>query len=204
MIGTKVLEERESKFNGNLSVVRTLGYGTYISSGGLTQSGGIIKSIWGSTLRKVKKQNPYLKNVLVLGLGGGSAAGLVRKYWPKVEITGVDIDPVMVELGKKYLNLDEAKVNINITDAYKFIMLKRLKYDLVLVDLYHGDIFPEKFEDESFLKKLTSSKIVVFNRLYYGEKRSQAVKFLKKLEKIFIKADPLYPEANIMFLCYNS
>lgn len=199
MLGTKILEERKSEFNGDIKVIRSLGFGTYIQVNGLTQSGGVVESIWKETLKKIKKEK--INKVLILGLGGGTVAKLAKKYWPKSEITGVEIDPVMVELGGKYLGLTDTKVIIQ--DAYGFIKKNAEIYDLVIVDLYVGDKFPEKFEKEEFLKKLTKNKLIVFNRLYFGEKRKETVRFGNKLEKIFSKADWFYPQANLMFICYN-
>jgi spermidine synthase len=197
MLGTKILEERKSKFNGNIRVVRSIGFGTYIQVNNLTQSGGIVKDFWNETLRKIKKEK--IDNVLILGLGGGTVAKLIKKYWPNPEITGVEIDPVMVELGKRYLGLKDCKIIIH--DAYEFIEKNNEKYDLVIVDLYIGDEFPKKFEEEEFLKKLIINKLVIFNRLYFGEKRKEAVKFGNKLEKIFSKVEWFYPQANLMFFC---
>lgn len=203
MIGIKILEERKSRFNGDIKVVRSLGFGTYIQVEGLTQSGGIVTDVWRTTLKRIAySEKRIVKNCLILGLGGGSVAKLVRKYWPDCKITGVDIDPVMVELGKKYLGLGQIGMEIEICDAFIY-PLSAVRCDLVVVDLYCGDEFPKKFEDEKFLKLLTKNKLVIFNRLYYGEKRSEAVKFGNKLEKIFKKVDWFYPQANLMFLCYN-
>ncbi len=126
MLGTRVLEELNSKYNGRLKVVKTFGMGTYIQANGLTQSGGIVESIWKSTIRKIKNQD--IKNCLILGLGGGTVAKIIQERWPGVKITGVDIDPVMVELGKKYLGLGD--VQIKIQDAYDF---DSTGYDLVIV-----------------------------------------------------------------------
>jgi len=204
MLGLKISEERKSPFNGKIQVVRSLGLGTYLQAGGITQSGGIVEEIWRQALKKVRRSSFIAHRVLILGLGGGTAAKLVRKYWPNCKITGVEIDPVMVELGRKYLGLDKAKVKIIIADAYKF---DKGHYDLILIDLYRGDKFPKKFESERFRSlvhgTLADSGVAIFNRLYYGEKRKEAIKFGQKLEKIFTKVDYFYPQANIMFLCYN-
>src|SRR3989344_1007167 len=119
MLGTKILEERKSKYNGQLRVVRTLGMGTYIQANGLTQSGGIVESIWRKTLKAISHKPLVISNCVILGLGGGTAAKLIRKYWPGAKITGVEIDPIMVELGKKYLDLSD-EIEIEIGDARKF------------------------------------------------------------------------------------
>jgi spermidine synthase len=197
MLGTKILEERKSEFNGNLRVVRSFGLGTYIQADGLTQSGGIVESIWKQTLNKIKNKKQDFKDVLILGLGGGTVAKLIHKNWPETKITGVDIDPVIVELGKKYLDLDD-NIDIKIQDAYKPIPGK---FDLVIVDLYQGDEFPKKFEDEKFLKSLTKNKLVIFNRLYYKEKKIRALEFDKELQKVFGKVEYFYPISNVMFVC---
>ena len=189
------MEERRSKYNGDIKVVKTLGMGTYIQANGLTQSGGVIEIIWKQTLRKIKNEKLKIKKCLILGLGGGTAAKFIRKYWPEARITGVEIDPAMIELGRKYLDLKD--VQIKMQDAYNF---DAGGYDLVVVDLYCGDKFPKKFENEKFLKKLTKNKLVVINRLYFGDKRKDAVKFGEKLRKIFDKVEYFYPEVNAVFI----
>jgi len=210
MIGTKVLEERESKYNGHLRVAKTIGLGTYIQANGLTQSGGIVESIWRSTLKQINKlTNQSINSCLILGLGGGTVAKLIRKFWPETTITGVDIDPIIVELGKKYLGLDQANVEIKIADALSFLTIHHSQFtshfDLVIVDIYNGDKYPEKFATENYIhlvrNNLARDGIAIFNRLYYGDKRSQAVKFGNKLKKVFANVEWFYPEANLMFIC---
>lgn len=205
MLGTKILEERESKFNGHLRVVKSWGLGTYIQADGLTQSGGIVESIWNSTLKKLKNSKiPRIQNVLILGLGGGTVAKLIRKYWPEAKITGVDIDPMMIELGTRHLGLGNNDVKIVIQDAFGYCLLPNA-YDLVIVDLYNGDKFPKKFESKNYIQLirniLSRSGMAVFNRLYYKDKKEEAENFGQKLQKIFKKVEYFYPEANIMFLC---
>lgn len=212
--GYQKLEEINSPVNGKLVVEKDLAFGISIKANGLTQSGGIIKSIWNKPLVKISNSTTKsvtlleIRNSLILGLGGGTIAQLIRKYWPDSKITGVDIDPVIVNLGKKYLNLDKYKVDIVTNDAIKFCSQSNnelTNYELICVDLYQGDKYPEKFESDKFLKSilklLTNDGVAIFNRLYYGDKRPLAMKFLKKLEKIFPEVQVVYPEANVMFVC---
>ena len=193
MLGTKILETRSSKYNGDVKVLKTWGMGTYIQCNGLTQSGGIVEQIWKSTLKKIKSND--FNKILILGLGGGTLAKLLRKKYPNAKITGVEIDPIMIELGKKYLRLDDFNVDIKIQDADSF---KLKGYDLVIIDTYLGDKYVDLFN-----KDLLESKVVVFNRLFYGNKKKEALKFGKKLERLFKKVDVYYPTANLMYICYN-
>lgn len=198
-----------SAFNGKVEVVSILGFGKSIRVGGLTQSGGVVETVWRQTLREVKKQNKNVRNCLILGLGGGSAAKIVNNNWLDCIIVGVEIDPLMIALGIKYLDLTKTKVDIVNQDGLDYLKSKKEKknnkYDLILIDIYIGDTVPTKFETLSFLtligERLRSNGVAVFNRLYYGSKRTQAVKFGNKLESVFRKVNYFYPEANLMLLC---
>ena len=72
-------------------------------------------------------------------------------------------------------------------------------------DLLTCDKVPEDFEKDEFIelaKKLVNDDgLIVFNRLFYGEKKGEAFLFRKKLEKYFPNITPVYPEANVMFVC---
>lgn len=203
--GTKVLEERKSKFNGKISAIQSFAWGKYIQVDGLTQSGGVVTGVWKSTLKYLKKKRSDVGRVLILGLGGGSVAVLIDQLFNYLNITGVDIDPIMIELGRKYLGLDRIDVKTEISDAENFLKSDDTLYDLIIVDTYQGDKFPEKFTSDKFLKEvkkhLAKDGISIFNRLYFDEKRKIAQKFGEKLQTMFTKVEYFFPEANLMFIC---
>jgi spermidine synthase len=205
--GTIVLDEVESPINGKITVLKSLGLGTYLQVEGLTQSGGILVDIWKTTIKKIHERKQDVNSCLILGLGGGTVAQLVMKDWPDAVITGVDFDPVIVDLGKKYLGLENVQIKLFIKDAFEYCqeaVNEDKKFDLILIDLYKGSEFPAQFEGEQFpmliLRLLRDEGLAVFNRLYSAEKRPQAVKFGNGLEKIFKKVEAFYPEANVMYI----
>ena len=208
LAGIRILEEVDSPINGHLKVITDFTWGPHIVSR-ITQSGGVLKKVWGPTLRKLKHK--YIieapRTSLILGLGGGTAAYQLRELYPKVQITGVELDPIMIDLGRKYLKWDE-ETKVIIGDAVEEIKKfdrENKNFDLVLVDMYVGEKVPEKLTTEEFIKNVKSlineSGTVVFNRTYYGEKRDEAHAFEKTLEKVFSQVDRFYPEANCMFIC---
>ncbi|MFC1710522.1 spermidine synthase [Patescibacteria group bacterium] len=206
----KVIDERQSIINKKVTVVRSFGLGTYIQVEGLTQSGGVVTMIWNSTLKEIKRKRKEVNECLILGMGGGSVSSIVSKLWPRANQVGVDIDPVMIEFGKKHLKLDDERIQSVVEDAGKYTK-REIKggnrYDLVIVDVYVGYDVPDYFTKEEFIKdvkKVTKKDgIAIFNRLYFGDKRKEAIEFGKKLEKEFNKVDYLYPEANLMLICHN-
>ncbi len=205
--GHKVLEEVDSPINGKLTVVKDIAWGTYIKTGNLSQSGGVVDKVWNTTLKKLAKNKKDIDTCLILGLGGGGMVKIVKKYWPETKIVGVDIDPVFVNLGRKYMDLDDREVEIVIKDAHKYLTNNSNKYDLICVDVYVGDRVPEKFRSVEFVglvkKTLSKNGVAIFNRLYSGDERNQAMKFLDSLKEVFNKTETVHPEANIMFICSN-
>lgn len=205
----KVLQTIDSPINGKIEVVKSIAFGTYISIGGLTQSGGIVYEIWEKTIKRIRKRKPQVNRCLILGLGGGSVYKVIKTIWPNSKSMGVEIDRLMIALGKEYLNLQD--ININIEDAFDFCKKEsklEKHYDLIIVDLYIGDKYPEKFESMEFInsikKILSKNGMVIFNRLFYDRKRKEALSFSKILQKEFKNVEFFYPEANLMFLCYDS
>ena len=60
----------------------------------------------------------------------------------------MDFDPVIVELGKKYLGLGEVQVRLFVKDAFEYCQKaveENKKFDLILIDLYKGSEFPAQF-----------------------------------------------------------
>lgn len=204
--GRRVLETVRSDYNGELKVIEDLAWGRHVMGGGVTQSGGVAKKVWKTSLEEIKNYKFEIKNCLILGLGAGSIANLVRQYWPESKITGVDIDPVMVKLGKKYFNLERDDVDIHISDANEYLQKQLANtQQLICIDLYKGQGVPKKFDMQKFValvkSKLENSGVAIFNRLYSDNKQAEAFRFEKKLKKEFRSVIRVYPEANIMFIC---
>lgn len=201
--GTKILAEVNSKYNGPIEVVTDIAWGKHIVVDGLTQSGGVTNMVWKNTLKQLK--NKKITSCLIVGLGGGTIAKIIREKYREAKIIGVDIDKEFVELGKKYLDLESQNVEIHIEDAIEYLKSEKRKFDLVVVDIFNGRSIPNEFNKADFAnlikKHLSDEGLAIFNRLYYGEKRLDAVKFLRVLEREFREVNPFYPEANIMLLC---
>ncbi len=93
-------------------------------------------------------ENP--QNVLILGHAAGSFTRIFNAYYPDLEVTGVELDPAVTEMAQEYMGLEEAKVNIVHADARQFLLNTDEKYDLILVDTYHGANIPAHLATEEF------------------------------------------------------
>lgn len=108
------------------------------------------------------------KKVLILGLGGGMLANILSDNTSK--ITGVEIDPRIIDCAKKYFHLNE-NVQTICEDAQWFIQKNNQKYDITIMDLFNGEEPPAYLlTKENFLKikeQMTNdSSLLVIN--WYG------------------------------------
>ena len=85
--------------------------------------------------------HPAPKRILLLGLGGGSQARYLLKYFPDCHIDAVEISPVVSELAQRFFYLPESeRLNIHHMDGAKFLQTEsEQKYDLILVDAFSRD-----------------------------------------------------------------
>ena len=80
------------------------------------------------------------KRVLVLGTALGAALAMANQIDPSLQITGVEIDPAVIAVSKKYLpQLEAPNIELIAADARVFLKEDERFYDFVLVDLFAGD-----------------------------------------------------------------
>ncbi|MBT3193679.1 MAG: fused MFS/spermidine synthase [Verrucomicrobia bacterium] len=110
------------------------------------------------------------RSLLMLGLGGGTAIRQLRHFVPSMRITAVEIDPSMVDLARRYMQLDELNVEVVVDDAYDYITACTKKFDAVVDDVYMGgasDVFRPKTHNASLMdalcQRLTPGGILLAN-----------------------------------------
>jgi len=102
--------------------------------------------------------NTNPKNILVVGLGGGTLPTTFHDLYPQAKITSVEIDPAVVEVAKKYFEFEETEQNkVVLRDARLFIKREALKdqqYDLIILDAFGSDYIPEHLTTVEFLQEV--------------------------------------------------
>ncbi len=83
--------------------------------------------------------HPDVKRVLVIGGGDGGVVRELIKYETLETIDVVEIDPLLVEVCRKYLpeiacSLTDPRVEIYHEDGLRFIRSKTDEYDLIIID----------------------------------------------------------------------
>ena len=104
--------------------------------------------------------NPEPASVLIIGLGGGTIPTVLSRLYPEATIHIVEIDAAVVRVAKKYFNFTESdKVTVFIQDARVYIRragLKKLEYDLIILDAFTGDYIPAHLMTVEFLQETRS------------------------------------------------
>ncbi len=78
------------------------------------------------------------RSALLLGLGGGSAARLVRAIAPECHIVGVEYDADVVRVARREFDLDQLGIEIITADARVYLSRETRRFDLVMEDVFVG------------------------------------------------------------------
>ena len=96
-------------------------------------------SVWDALAAPVLALAPARRRrVLLLGLGGGSAARVVRALAPKARIVGVELDREVVAAARRWFDLDALGLEVVVADAQEYLARERGRFDAVLDDVFIG------------------------------------------------------------------
>jgi len=108
---------------------------------------------------------PQAHRALVLGLGAGVVPMTLARRG--TEVTAVEIDPVSFQVAEKHFGFDPRKVRGIEADARTYLRACRSTYDLIVIDLFHGDGIPEYLITRDFFHDLRGclkpDGVAVFN-----------------------------------------
>jgi len=129
---------------------------------------------------------------LILGLGTGTYAKQLKRFFPNTNTDGVEIDQKIVDLSKKYFELKDNEVNINVNDGRTFLMTSGdKKYDLIMVDAYHDITIPFHMSTQEFFKTvkehLNPGGAIVVNINIRSEKNTEINNYLTQTIKSVMK-----------------
>lgn len=136
---------------------------------------------------------PEPKRVLVVGLGGGSIPSFLHKHYPKTLIDAVDIDPVVVEVARRFFGLNEDEtLKAYVQDGRQFIEERPNTYDIIFLDAFGSDSIPYHLATREFLeavrRSITAEGVVLADVWGPGSNRLYA-SMIRTYQEVF---DELY------------
>ena len=107
------------------------------------------------SFRPAQASEPRPADVAILGLAGGTAARqYTAAYGTGVQITGVEIDPDIVDVAHRYFHLDEANVHAVVADARYWVDTQAARYDVVVMDAYRQPYIPFHLTTREFFSEV--------------------------------------------------
>ena len=95
------------------------------------------------------------KDVAILGLAGGTAARqYTAAFGTGVQITGVEIDPDILDVARRYFHLDAPNVHPVVGDARYWLNTQARQYDVVVMDAYRQPYIPFHLTTREFFTEV--------------------------------------------------
>jgi spermidine synthase len=137
-----------------------------------------------------------MTNVLMIGLGGGSAQRSFEAFDPNLQIETVEIDPVVVRVATNYFSFKTGSNQIvHINDGRMFLRRTTKVYDLIVVDAYtasrYGAAIPVHLATCEFFvlaaNRLTTNGVLAYNVIgtIDGWQRNLVASIYKTMKSVF-------------------
>lgn len=198
-----------SRFNPVLEVC--IENGKYVmNSQNANYSFGSLHRIFLKAFERLKIKDRKIKNVLCLGLGAGSIPDLLKKkFQPGCRITAVEIDEKVIELAKKYFNIQQFHdLDIICDDAFNFVKKCNSRFDLIIMDIFIDNVVPPQFETEDFLasvKKIMSREsLFIFNTMPAPASHKNFAALQNNFTEIFGVTIVLHVMGNVVLAAENN
>ena len=108
-----------------------------------------------------------IQRIAIVGLAAGTAARQMTAVYGNIPIDGFELDPKIVEVGKKYFGMNLPNLNVQIGDGRLGLEQSPYKYDIIAVDAYRPPYIPAHMTTQEFFEitasHLTEDGVLVLN-----------------------------------------
>ena len=97
---------------------------------------------------------PEPREVLMIGLGGGSLAKFIYHRLPRAHVTAVEVNPQVVDIARQYFLVPEndARLDVIVTDGAEYVQRERLRADVIVIDGYDSESQVEALSTPEFYR----------------------------------------------------
>jgi spermidine synthase len=107
------------------------------------------------------------RRIAILGNAGGTVARSFGHFFPRTAVDAVEIDPELTELGRRYLDLRNPRMDVFAEDARPWLERSAGGYDAIMVDAYRQPYIPFYLATREFFEltreRLAPGGIVIVN-----------------------------------------
>ena len=154
-------------------------------------------------------QIDQMQHILVLGVAGGSVVKtLVEDFKFNKQITGVELDPVVIKIAKKHFKIDEiSNFDLIEADAKQFVRKTKSLYDLIIIDVFEDCFMPDFLFENEFINNITTilkpKGFILFNTIVLNkasEDRNELYKAQFNKGKFQISSFPNIDDKNELII----
>ncbi|GAP15090.1 spermidine synthase [Longilinea arvoryzae] len=91
-------------------------------------------------------------SMAIVGLAAGTTARQASQVYPDIQIDGIEIDPKIVSVARKYFDMNEPNLNVIIQDGRYALSNSQKKYDIISVDAYRPPYIPWHMTTQEFFQ----------------------------------------------------
>ncbi len=109
--------------------------------------------VWDAFLAIPPLLDRPLERVAILGNAAGTTARALGVYYPDAYVDGVELDPAVSRVGRRYFAMDEnRRLTVHDADARPFLRSTDAMYDLIVVDAYRQPYVPFYLATREFFR----------------------------------------------------
>jgi spermidine synthase len=91
-----------------------------------------------------------VERICVIGLAGGTVARQATALYGPVPIDGVEIDPAIIDVGRRFFDMNQDNLHVLATDGRFYLENSPHQYDLIAVDAYRLPYIPFQLATSEF------------------------------------------------------
>ncbi len=130
-----------------------------------------------------------LHRVGIIGLAAGTIAHQFTSVYGPVPIDGVEIDPAIVDVGRKYFAMNESNLHVHVQDGRTYIETTQAKYDVVAIDAFQQPYIPFQLTTREFFttirSHLSSTGVVALNTAHTTHDYRLVQAFINTMSQVF-------------------
>lgn len=118
----------------------------------------------------LKAYNPDARNVLFIGLGGGSSPKRLWRDFPDLRLQAVELDPVVVDVAHRFFELPrDPRLRITVDDGRRYLARNEQRWDAILIDAFFSDAIPFHLFTTEFMElarsRLNAGGVILTNTI---------------------------------------
>ena len=92
------------------------------------------------------------RRVAILGNAAGTTSRAYEEFFPRTRVDGVEIDPELSEIGRRYFDMNNPRLHLYHEDARPFLRRIDASYDVISVDAYRQPYIPFYLTTKEFFE----------------------------------------------------